>query len=138
MRHWINLVEGRNLKAVNESAPNWHSMSEEQLRAYADNFVGMATDEMGDPDDLSWSLEWVSLDELDGVSLWCSWEDYYKDDVKGNSRYPEFQEGDAPFHTPIVMSFENDEAILWDGYHRVATACHRGDDTIWAIVGREK
>jgi hypothetical protein len=120
---WVELFESQ----------NWWRASEVELREFATQFVGWATNEMGDPAGLHWTVENLDLDVFNNYAN--DWEWYFADE-RIQDRY-----GKAfinkPFHTPIVVSFENDELIIWDGYHRIATAIHRGDDTIMAVVGRD-
>ena len=114
---------------------DWPSLDEQGLRKWAAQYVGWATNEMSDPDDLSWCLE-NQFPLQDFESLRVNWQDYYDDDVLNNPRYEkEFE--DAEWHTPIVLSIEHDEIIIWDGWHRIATSIARGDECIMAIVGRE-
>lgn len=126
MRRWINLME----------SVDWWLMSEDELREYAAQFVGYATDEMGDPDDLTFKFEsQFPLIEFRGFAI--NWEEYFQDDVLRNSKYDRAFIEDS-FHTPIVVSIEHGELFIWDGWHRIATAIHRGDEVVAAIVGRPK
>jgi len=113
---------------------NWDETGTDLLRKWARQYVGWATHEMSDPEDLEWSLEKqfpVSEFKLMNVD----WDDYYKDDVLQNPRYdPSFITEE--WHNPIVISLENDEIIIWDGWHRIATSIARQDECITTIVGR--
>lgn len=113
---------------------NWAILIEDDLRQYAAQYVGWATNEMGDPEALGWRLEnQFPVSEFHNVAT--DWEDYFRDDVVNNPRYDEnFIKSE--FHTPVVVSFENDELIIWDGWHRIACAVARGDECIMAIVGQ--
>lgn len=112
----------------------WHTLSEEELRTWAAQYLGMATNEMSDPQDLSWRLE-TQFPLYDFQSIQTDWNDYYDDDVLGNPRYDtEFEQAD--WHTPIVISLEDGEIIIWDGWHRIATSIARGDECIMAIIGQ--
>lgn len=115
---------------------DWHSLTEEELRQEAAQYVGWATNEMSDPDDLSWSLEaQFPLSEFRSIAV--DWEYYFKDDVQGNPRYDKkFEE--AEWHNPVIVSLENDEIIIWDGWHRITTSIARGDECIMAVTGRQK
>ena len=128
MREWIILAE---------ALMKWHRASEKTLGKYAASFVGWATNEMGDPEDLSFTFtEQFPLSELEHYLQGHSWEEYYESDVASQEIYAGLIDED--FKNPIVVSYEDDQLILWDGYHRVATAFYRGDDYIAAIVGRQK
>lgn len=113
---------------------DWEELDEAGLRGYASQFVGFATNEMGDPEDLSWSLE-RQFPLADFHSMPTDWIAYHADDVVGNPRYDEAFAG-ADFHTPIVLSIESDQLIIWDGWHRIACAIVRGDECITTILGR--
>lgn len=114
---------------------DWPALNEEGLREWAAQYVGFATNEMSDPNDLSWRLE-MQFPLQDFNSLCVNWQDYYDDDVLNNPRYEEeFEE--AEWHTPIIISIEHDEIIIWDGWHRIATSVARGDECIMAIVGQK-
>lgn len=114
---------------------DWRALDEDGLRSYAAQHVGWATDEMADPTDLSWTLD----DGFDlGVfeRLATDWGAYRQEEVVENPRYPDgFPE--KAYHSPIVVSIEHGEPIIWDGWHRIACAIARGDHAIMAIVGRE-
>lgn len=114
----------------------WAGLDEDGLRQWATQYVGWATNEMSDPDHLAWHLEeQFPLSEF--RSIQTDWRDYFEDDVRGNPRYsPDFE--DATWHTPIVISLEDDEIIIWDGWHRIATSMVREDECIMAIVGSQK
>lgn len=114
---------------------DWPSLDEQRLREWAAQYVGWATNEMSDPDELSWRLE-VQFPLSEFRTVPTDWESYYNDDVAENPRYErEFEK--AEWHTPIVLSLEDDEIIIWDGWHRIATSVTRGDECILAIVGRK-
>lgn len=113
---------------------DWQSLGEDDLRKWAAQYAGWATNEMSDPDDLSWSFT-DQFPVCDLRSIQMHWNDYFKDDVRGNPKYDHAFE-QAEWHTPIVISLENDEIIIWDGYHRIATSITRDDECIMAIVGR--
>lgn len=122
---------------MNDDGPvqDWNALDEPGLRLWAAQYVGWATNEMSDPDDLAWTLE-HQFPVSDFRSVPTDWGDYFKDDVRGNPRYDEGFE-DAEWHTPVVISIEDDEIIIWDGWHRIATSVTRGDECIMAIVGRK-
>lgn len=113
----------------------WESPTEEELRAWAAQYVGWATDEMSNPEDLSWTLErQFPVSEFRYVPT--DWTGYFDDDVRGNPRYEkEFEVSE--WHTPVVISIEDDEIIIWDGWHRIATSIARGDECIMTITGRK-
>jgi len=112
----------------------WHELDEAGLRAWAAQYVGWATNEMSDPADLSWSLERaMPLDAVRDVGT--DWEAYYLDEIEEGLRY-DGDFADADYHTPVVVSIEEGIPIIWDGWHRLACAIHRGDRGIMAIIGR--
>jgi hypothetical protein len=113
----------------------WEALTEEELRAWAAQYVGWATDEMSDPEDLSWVLE-HQFPTSEFLSMTTDWNEYFEDDVRGNPRYGEDFE-DADWHTPVVISIEHEEIIIWDGWHRIATSVARGDECIMTIKGRK-
>jgi hypothetical protein len=114
----------------------WDELDEAELREYASRYVGFATNEMGDPEDLAWALE-HQFPLADFRSMPTDWAEYHADDVLENPRYDEaFSK--AEFHTPVVLSVEADELIIWDGWHRIACAIVRGDECITAILGRTR
>lgn len=112
----------------------WHELDEAGLREWASQYVGWATNEMSDPADLYWALNHVMpLDLVRDVGT--DWQAYYLDEIEEGLRY-DADFADADYHTPVVVSLENGQAIIWDGWHRLACAIHRGDRGIMAIVGR--
>lgn len=112
----------------------WHDLDEEGLRAWASQYVGWATSEMSDPADLGWTLDHgLRLDVFH--SLQTDWDEYYRDEIEESGRYGDGF-ADADYHTPVVVSIEAGEPIIWDGWHRIACAIRRGDRSIMAIVGR--
>lgn len=113
----------------------WASMDENDLRHYAATYVGSATDEMSDPANLKWTLEQFPTSSFQSVQT--DWQQYYRDEVVRNPLYP-VSFSLSPFHNPIVISIENDEIIIWDGWHRIACAVTRKDKHIMAVVGRPK
>lgn len=130
---WSSDMNGRQARMMPDIKTNWDDQTEEELRAWASQYVGWATNEMADPDDLAWRIE-RQFPLSDFQSMQIDWHDYYKDDVLQNPRYDEeFIEAD--WDNPIVLSLENDKIILWDGYHRIATSIARGDECIMALVG---
>lgn len=118
-----------------EPLHDWHTLDEAGLRSWAAQYVGWATSEMSHPDDLSWTLDTgFPLDVFHRIQT--DWEAYYLDEIADGVRYGDgFAELD--YHTPVVLSVEAGEPIIWDGWHRIACAIHRGDDRIMAIVGRQ-
>ena len=114
---------------------DWITLDEAGLRAWAAQYVGWATSEMSDPDDLAWTLE-RQFPVSEFASVHADWQDYFDDDVRGNPRYDEGFEN-AEWHTPVIISVEDDEIIIWDGWHRIATSVARGDECMTAIVGRK-
>lgn len=122
---------------MNDDGPvqDWNSLDESGLRKWAAQYVGWATNEMSDPEELAWNLEHqFPVSEFRSVPT--DWDDYFEDDVRGNPRYDKDFE-DAEWHTPVVISIEQDEIIIWDGWHRIATCVARSDECIMAIVGRK-
>jgi hypothetical protein len=113
---------------------DWHSLDEAGLRDYAATHVGWATDEMADPADLHWTLEHLPLDAMAAVHV--DWEDWHRDEVAPNPRCAWMTPG-IEFHSPVVVSIESGEPIIWDGWHRIAHAIHEGRGTIHAVTGRE-
>ena len=119
-----------------EPLHDWKTLDEEGLRKWAAQYVGWATNEMSDPDDLTWEYT-EQFPMRDFTSLCVYWEDFYREEVLENPRYDhEFEKGQ--WHTPVVISIEMDEIIIWDGWHRIATSFHRKDEVIMAIIGRPK
>lgn len=117
-----------------EPLHDWHALDEEGLRSWAAQYVGWATNEMSHPDDLSWRLEeGFPLDVL--RQMQTDWGAYYHDEIADGVRYSDGF-ADLDYNTPVVVSIENGETIIWDGWHRIACAIHRGDRRIMAIVGR--
>lgn len=114
---------------------DWNALDELGLRRWASRYVGWATNEMSDPDELAWTLE-HQFPVSEFRSVHTDWDDYFEDDVRGNPRYDEDFK-DAEWHTPVVISVEEDEIIIWDGWHRIATSFAREDECIMAIVGRK-
>jgi len=113
----------------------WDELDEAGLRAYAAQHVGWATNEMADPADLSWTLE-EEFDLSTFGQIATDWGAYRQEEVVENPRYDDdFPE--TSYHTPVVISIEHGEPIIWDGWHRIACAIARGDRSIMAIVGRE-
>jgi hypothetical protein len=114
---------------------DWPSLKEEELRQYASVYVGWATNEMSDPKDLHWSLAEFDCSKFENIDT--DWDAYFKDDVLENPRYDkDFLQQE--FHTPVVLSVEEGEIIIWDGWHRIACAMHRKDRTILAIIGNHQ
>lgn len=113
---------------------DWKSLNEEGLRSFAGQYVGWATNEMGDPAELAWRLE-VQFPLSEFLAMRTDWSEYHRDEILENPRYRGFD--DAEFHTPVVVSSEHDELIIWDGWHRIACAIARGDECIMAIFGTE-
>lgn len=113
---------------------DWRSLDEDQLRSYAATYVGWATSEMADPSDLRRTLEDVPLDLFEAVHV--DWDEWYRDEVVPNPRCA-WMTGDTGFHSPVVISVEGAEPIIWDGWHRIAYAIAAGRGTISAVVGRE-
>lgn len=113
----------------------WQELDEAGLREWASQYVGWATNEMSAPSDLAWSLEHGLRTAL-FRQLETDWDAYYDDEIVEGPRYDE-EFADADYHTPIVVSIEHGNPIIWDGWHRLACAIHRGDRYIMAIVGRE-
>lgn len=116
--------------------PNWEEMSEDLLKEWARQYLGWATNEMSDPDELEWTLE-RQFPLSDFKKIHTDWDSYYKDDVLLNPRY-DSNFASETWHTPVVISLENDGIIIWDGWHRIATSIARGNKCIRAITGREK
>lgn len=112
---------------------DWAGMSEHDLRDYAATHVGRATNEMGDPAELDWTLEMLDLDVLDALCV--DWPEWHRQEVTPNPHCAWMHEG-VVFHSPIVISIEMGEPIIWDGWHRIAHAKSRGDRGILAVVGR--
>ena len=119
-----------------EDAPlhDWHPLDEGALRAYAATFVGWATNEMGDPADLRWTLDRLPLDLLDAIQV--DWDVWHREEVRPNPRCA-WMTPDVEFHSPVVVSVEDGTIIIWDGWHRIAHAKWRGDRDVLAVVGRE-
>ncbi|MFZ3481885.1 hypothetical protein [Sphingomonas sp. 3-13AW] len=113
----------------------WRELDEAGLRSWAAQYVGWATTEMSPPDLLRWTLEERQPLELFRQTS-TDWEAFYQDEiVRGGGSDPSF--ADLEFHSPVVISIEGGGVIIWDGWHRLACAIHRGDQTIMAIVGTE-
>lgn len=111
---------------------DWQNATEEELKEQAAQYVGFATNEMSDPDDLSWRLE--NQFPLTDFQFICDWQNYYDGEVLENPRYEEeFSEDE--WYNPIIISIEEDGIIIWDGWHRLATSIARGDECIMAVVG---
>ena len=132
----MGIATHRETLATNDLGPlhDWPSLDQAGLRAYADTFVGMATNEMADPGDLDWTLEQAPLDLFDALAV--EWDVWHREEVVPNPTCG-WMTGDVTFHTPIVISIESGEPIIWDGWHRIAHAKARGDRTIHAIIGRD-
>lgn len=123
---------------MNEEGPlhEWRELDEPGLRSWAAQYVGWCTNEMSHPDDLSWKLdEWFDLDVFQSIPT--DWKAYFKDEVGDNPDYDENFER-TRYQTPVVVSIEGGEVIIWDGWHRIACAIERNDRTIIAIVGMER
>lgn len=113
----------------------WPTLDEAALRDWAAQYVGWATNEMGDPADLSWRLDHdFRLEAF--LAIPTDWEAYHRDEIIDGPRY-DAEFADADYHTPIVVSIESGEIIIWDGWHRISCAIARGDRYIMAIVGRD-
>jgi len=115
-----------------ESIYDWPTLSEHGLRSYAAQYVGWATNEMSDPDDLKWTF--TGIYPLTKIALERDWETYWEEEILLNPRYDQ-DFINSKWHTPVVISIEEGETIIWDGWHRLASSIHRGDKTIIAIVG---
>ena len=121
--------------SLDEPLHDWSRLSEDALRSWAAQYVGWATNEMSPPEDLAWSLE-PTFPLSTFLSMPIEWASYHREEIVENPRYdPSFASAD--YHTPVVVSIEMGEPIIWDGWHRIACAIHRGDDRILAIAGRE-
>ena len=115
---------------------DWQALNEDELRHQAAQYFGWASNEMSDPDGLSWRLE-MQFPLSEFASVPTDWQDYFDDDVRGNPRYDEEFES-AEWHDPAVISIENDEIIIWDGWHRIATSMTRGDECMMVLIGKLK
>ena len=124
------------LLSEDEPIHQWSRLNEAELQTWAAQYVGWATNEMSDPDNLSWNLE-TRFPIAMFHSHSTDWHSYYLKEILEN---PHYDEGFATvdYHTPVVLSIEAEEVIIWDGWHRIACAIHRGDNEIMAIVGRSK
>ncbi len=114
----------------------WGKMTPEDLREFAAEYVGFATNEMSPAEELDFTLT-----EQFPVSMFLdmpeNWQDFFDTEVRENSAYDEeFEESD--YDTPIIISLENDTIIIWDGWHRISCSVVRGDECMTAIVGRKK
>lgn len=114
---------------------DWNELDQRGLREWAAQYQGWATTDMSDAEELRWTLvHQFPVSEFRSMST--DWAEYHADDVSGNPRYGD-DFGKADWHTPIVISIEDDNVIIWDGWHRIATSIVRGDECIMAIVGRK-
>lgn len=115
---------------------DWTTLDEAGLRVWAKQYVGWATNEMGNPADLSWSLDPAfPLDTF--LPLCADWAAFHRDEIVEGPRY-QTEFANADYHTPVVVSIERGKPIIWDGWHRISCAIARGDRGIMAIVGRDR
>lgn len=84
---------------------DWATLGEAGLRAWATQYVGWATNEMGKPADLSWSLDPAfPLDTF--LSLCADWAVFHRDEIVEGPRY-DAEFACADYHTPVVSSAGN-------------------------------
>lgn len=116
--------------------------------AWSDQF-GEGEDGHANPDDVDWSL--VDDFSLDRVAVDVAdregWIEFIRNEIRmfredampeRADYYEDLARGRVTNDEPIVV-FENEKGgFVWDGNHRFAAACFRGDTTIPAVVGTRK